>query len=77
MNFYIGSGIKYFFFYTYTNSDYAKKYVYANGMAGVIETGFTTTAVKHVVFDIFDSYSLRTFGASSISPSKYPAVIPT
>lgn len=75
MNFYVGSGMKYFFVYNYTDSDYVKKHVYANGMGGGVETGFTTTVIKHLVFDIFASYSFRTFGAPDLSD--YPAVIPT
>jgi len=77
VNFYVASGMKYFFVYNYTDSDYAQKNVYANGMGGVVETGFTSTVMKHLVLDIFASYSFRTFGAPSISSSKYPAVIPT
>ena len=45
-------------------------------MGGGVETGFTTTVTKHLVLDIFASYSFGAFGAPSISPSKYPAVIP-
>ena len=75
VNFYIGSGMKYFFIYNYTDSDYVKRNLYANGMGGVVETGFTTTVMKHLVFDVFASYSFKTFDAPSLS--KYPAVEPT
>lgn len=75
VNFYIGSGMKYFFVYNYTDSDYVKRNIYAHGMGGVVETGFTTTVIEHLVFDVFASYSFKTFQAPSLS--KYPAVEPT
>jgi len=75
VNFYLGTGMKYFFVHNYTDSDFVKRNIDVNGMGGVVETGFTTTVVEHLVFDVFGSYSFRTFGPPNLS--KYPAVEPT
>jgi outer membrane protein W len=67
VNFYIASGMKYFFVHTHTDSSFLKKNVNKSGMGGVFEAGFTTTFVKHLVLDVFAAYSLKTLSAPSIS----------
>ena len=67
VNFYIASGMKYFFVHTHNDSSFLKKNVNKSGMGGVFEAGFTTTFVKHLVLDVFAAYSLKTLSAPSIS----------
>lgn len=73
VNFYAASGMKYYFVHTHNHSDYVKKTVNENGMGGVVEAGFITTIVDHLVLDLFASYSFKSFGAPSISNSEVEA----
>lgn len=66
VNFYLGSGLKYFFVHTHDNNPYVKRILNVNGAGGVFETGFTTTFVKHLVLDVFASYSIKKFDAPSV-----------
>ena len=65
VNFYLAGGMKYYFVHTHNNGTpgIVRQTVNKNGMGGTVETGFITTFVKHLVLDIFASYSFRTFGA--------------
>ena len=67
VTFYTAAAMKYYFVYTYNHSDYVKREINQNGMGGVVETGFTVTACKHWIFDLFAAYSFKSFGAPSVS----------
>ncbi len=67
VNFYVASGMKYFFVHTHNHSSYVQQNVNTNGMGGVVESGLTITFIQHLVLDVFGAYSFRTFGGPEIN----------
>ncbi len=66
-NFYAAGGMKYYFVHTHNSLDSVQKVVDRNGMGGVIEAGFITPIVDHLLLDLFVAYSFKSFGAPAIS----------
>jgi len=67
VNFYAGAGMKYYFVHTHNDSDLVQKNINRNGMGGIVEAGFIAPIAHHFLLDLFVSYSMKTFGATSTS----------
>lgn len=67
LNFYAASGMKYYFLRNHNHSDEVRKKIYRRGIGAVIELGVIATIADSFIFDVFASYSFKTFGRKSYS----------
>jgi hypothetical protein len=63
---YFGAGFKYYFMQIRNYSSFVKQYMANNGSGFVLDTGVQLFIAKHLLADLFASYSFKQFGALSI-----------
>ena len=68
INFYVASGMKYYFVHTHNDSSFVEQNIHAHGMGGMVEGGLIAVLKQHLVLDLFASGSFKTLKGPSKSP---------